>query len=133
MLRRALERGGVGEDGKAGRTARCIGLGEGGWLEIGANEALRRARLLDFGDQPEPPGADGLFQSLRKTPPGRGGVGGHLHLVQGTRRLGGSYFPALVVDDAGQDIGHGRTIRLGPAGGYCLRAWIGKTSWAATS
>ena len=47
----ALERGLVGEHGQAGRAALGIGAGERRRIEIDADEALRRARLLDLGDQ----------------------------------------------------------------------------------
>ena len=46
--------GEVGQHRKAGRAARLIGLGERLRLEMLADEALRRARLLDLGDEPEP-------------------------------------------------------------------------------
>ena len=50
----ALERGRVGQHREAGGAARLIGLGERARLEILADQALGRARLLDLGDQAEP-------------------------------------------------------------------------------
>ena len=50
-LRRALERGRVGEDREAGRAARLIGAGQRRRVEVGADQALGGARLLDLGDQ----------------------------------------------------------------------------------
>ena len=49
----ALERGRVGQHREAGGAARFIGAGERRRIEIGADQALRRARLLDLGDQRE--------------------------------------------------------------------------------
>ena len=51
ILGPALERGLVGEHGEAGRAALGIGAGERRRVEIDADEALRRARLLDLGDE----------------------------------------------------------------------------------
>ncbi len=51
ILGPALERRLVGQHREAGRAALGIGAGERRRIEIGADEALRRARLLDLGDQ----------------------------------------------------------------------------------
>ena len=51
MLRVALERRRVGEHRQAGRAARLIAAGEPRRLEILADQALRRTRLLDLGDE----------------------------------------------------------------------------------
>ena len=51
ILRRALERGSVGQDGKAGGPARLVGLGECWGIEIGADQSLGRARLLHLGNE----------------------------------------------------------------------------------
>ena len=64
MLGRALERRRVGEHRKAGRAARLIGPGEPRRLEILADQPLRRARLLDFGDEPEAPRLDRALERL---------------------------------------------------------------------
>src|SRR5450830_1360786 len=50
-FRLALERRRIGEHGQTGGAAGFIGLGELRRIEIGADQALRRARLLDLGDQ----------------------------------------------------------------------------------
>ena len=47
----ALERRRVGQHREAGRAARLIGARERRRIEVGADQALRRARLLDLGDQ----------------------------------------------------------------------------------
>ena len=47
----ALEGRPVGQHRQAGRAAVLIGLGQRRRIEIGADQALRRARLLDLGDQ----------------------------------------------------------------------------------
>ena len=53
VVRRALERGRVGQHREAGGAAGLIGLGERLRLEMFADQAFRRARLLDLGDQRE--------------------------------------------------------------------------------
>ena len=51
VVRAALERGRVGQHRQAGRAAGLIGAGQRRRVEVGADQALRRARLLDLGDQ----------------------------------------------------------------------------------
>ena len=46
-----LKRGRVGQHGKTGGAACLIGAGERRRIEIGADQSLRRARLLDLGDK----------------------------------------------------------------------------------
>ena len=50
-FRPALERRRVGQHRQAGRAAGLIGARQRRRIEIGADQALRRARLLDLGDQ----------------------------------------------------------------------------------
>ena len=50
-LRRALERRRIGEHRQARRAAALIGARQRRRIEVGADQALRRARLLDLGDQ----------------------------------------------------------------------------------
>ena len=50
----ALEIGRVGQHRKAGRAARGIGAGQRRRVEVGADQALRRRRPLDLGDQGRP-------------------------------------------------------------------------------
>ena len=50
-FRRALERRRVGQHREAGRAARLVGPRQRRRIEIGADQALRRARLLDLRDQ----------------------------------------------------------------------------------
>ena len=50
---RTLEVELVGEHRQAGGAAGCIGAGMAGRIEIGADQALGRACLLDLGDQGE--------------------------------------------------------------------------------
>src|SRR5262245_4599162 len=129
MLRCALEGGLVGQHRQAGGAAGLIGLGQGRRIEIGANEALRGARLLDFGDQGKMPAGDFAFDGFGKATRRRRRVGGDLDLVQGAASLGGGNFRALIGDDAAEDIAHGSTIRSGPAGGYYLASLVSKTQW----
>ena len=51
MIETALERRRVGQHRKAGGAACLIGRCQRGRIEIAADQALRRARLLDLGDQ----------------------------------------------------------------------------------
>ena len=83
VLGRALERGAVGEHGKAGRTARFIGLGQRRRIEVGADQALGRARLLDLGDQGKLPAAILAWSAAAK------------------RRTGGAACAAASVEPAG--------------------------------
>ena len=51
VVRRALEARAVGEHRQAGGAAQLIGAGDLGRVEVGADQALGRAGLLDLGDQ----------------------------------------------------------------------------------
>ena len=66
-FRRALEGGRVGQHREAGRAARRIGARQRRRVEIGADQALRRARLLDLGDQPDAVGRDAPLAALRES------------------------------------------------------------------
>ena len=76
VLRRALEERRVGEHREAGRAARLVGAGERRRIEVGADQALRRARLLDLGDQRRPAGGDASRSSALRKPRGGGSVRG---------------------------------------------------------
>ena len=82
-LRRALEGRRVGQHGEAGRAARLVGAGQRRRVEIRADQALRRARLLDLGDQPEPPFGPLRSSAAESRADGRGVVRPRLHLVRG--------------------------------------------------
>ena len=79
MLGRALEGGAVGEHGQARRAARRVGLGERGRIEVGADQALGGARLLDLGDERGLAGGDLGLQRRGEAAHGRGLVRVLLH------------------------------------------------------
>ena len=64
-FRLALERRRVGQHREAGGAARLVGARERRRIEIGADQALRRARLLDLGDQRVVAGARACVRSRR--------------------------------------------------------------------
>ncbi len=72
-LRPALERRRVGQHRQTGGAARLISLGQRRRIEIGADQSLRRARLLDLGDQRVVAGRhlalDRLQEAARRAPP----------------------------------------------------------------
>ncbi len=53
IFRRALEGGRIGQDRQTGRAAFLIGHGQRRRIEIGADQPLGGAGLLDLGDQAE--------------------------------------------------------------------------------
>ena len=103
----ALERRRVGEDREAGGAALRIGAGQRRRVEIGADQALRRARLLDLGDErraafgevpcrwpPQSRAAAARRAARRSISAG------------GTAALGGGDLLALVGFDAGENVAH---------------------------
>ena len=97
----ALERGRVGQHREAGGAALGIGAGEARRIEIGADQALRRARLLDLGDQRRLPCGDAAARWRAAKP--RGGRAARARRsisAGGTRGLGGRDLLALVGFDA---------------------------------
>ena len=78
-FRRALERRRVGQHRQAGRAALLIGARQRGRIEIGADQALGRARLLDLGDQAVALVARAPSSSAARKP--RGGSAAHARVV----------------------------------------------------
>src|SRR5690606_21567744 len=89
-----------------------IGAGERGRVEIGADQPLGGAGLLDLGDQGE-----AAVAMLRLQCGAKAARRGHvcrprLDFGQRQRGLGGGDLLALVGLDAAQDVAHGRLSRL---------------------
>ena len=107
ILGPALERGRVGQHREAGRAALRIGAGERRRIEIGADQALRGARLLDLGDQRRTAGGE---LTPRSRPRSRAGEGPRAPAARiASRRdrgLGGRDLPPLVGLDPGEDVAH---------------------------
>ena len=106
IVERALERGAVGQDGKTRCAAGLVGLGQGRRIEMRPDQPLRRARLLDFGDQRivarREPALDGGGKTARRA----GGLG----LVHDRRERPLPFrrgdFLALVGGDLGENVSH---------------------------
>ena len=108
-LGRALEGRRVGQHRKAGGAARLIGLGERRRVEIGADQALGRAGLLDLGDQRDT-GRPRAWLSARSGSRAAAlwSRGTRLDLGERHLGLGGGDFLALVGFDLAQNVGHVR-------------------------
>ncbi len=104
---RALEEGRVGEHRQAGRAALGIGAGERRRVEIGADQALRRARLLDLGDERGAAGAGRRLDRGNEAAGRRRGAGAALHLGGRDGGLGGGDLGAFLGFDLVEDVGHG--------------------------
>src|SRR5262245_34403890 len=106
MLRRSLEGGRISEHRETCRTAGFIGAGKRRWVEIGADQSLGRARLLDLGNQRVLAACD-FCRDGRNEPARRSSFAGCC-LDRGERAyaLCGRYLLALVGADALEHI-HG--------------------------
>ena len=99
-FRRALKRRRVGQHRETGRAALLIGARERGRIEIGADQALGRARLLDLRDQAVAFAARALLPARRESraaarrPRARASSS-----ASGSARLRGGDFLALVGGD----------------------------------
>ena len=82
----ALEGRRVGQHAEAGGAAVCVGLGQRGGVEVGADQALGRARLLDLGDQAVAAGR-GLAERAEEVPRPVGVAGGGLDVGERARGL----------------------------------------------
>jgi hypothetical protein len=109
IVRPALERGLVREDRQAGGTALSVRPRQARHVEVGPDEAFRRARLLDLGDERRTGGAKLVADRLRKAPRRRRRKGATLDLRGRHGCLGGGDFRALVGFDAGKNVAHGLT------------------------
>ena len=77
----SLEGGRVGQHREAGGAARLIGARERRRIEVGADQSLRRARLLDLGDQREFACGDARPQGLGEGPHRRRSLGAGAQLA----------------------------------------------------
>src|SRR5574337_374973 len=112
VLWRTLKGGEVGQNRDAGGAARLVGLGERRGVEVVANQAFGRARLLNLGDEAEPPllvrPLDRLDEAARRR------LAGDLAFKRRARHphLGVGDLPALVALDFLQDVGHRASLKL---------------------
>ncbi len=67
MIGAALERGRVGEHRQAAGAARLVGARQRGRIELGADQPLRRARLLDLGDERIGAAGEAALDRLRRS------------------------------------------------------------------
>ena len=103
-FRPALERGRVGEHRQAGRAAGLIGPGQRRRIEIGADQALRRARLLDLGDQRVVAAGDAALDRARRSrAAARRALASASSVGERARALGGGDLLALVGFDLARE------------------------------
>ena len=102
----ALEGGPVGEHGQTRGAGGLIGAGEFRRIEMFADHAFRRARLLDFGDERDAAFAELVFDGVHEA--ARRIVIAHISLQRGERHahLGLGDFGALIGFDFIENIGH---------------------------
>src|SRR5712691_1360236 len=103
----ALKRRRIGEHRKAGRAAALVGARQPRRIEIGADQAFRRARLLDLGDQRVVAGGEPAFDRLDESARGRRRLRRGLDRGERARALGGRDLVALIGFDLVEDVGHG--------------------------
>ena len=106
MLGAALERRRVGEHRQAGRAAGLVGARQRRRIEIGADQSLRRARLLDLGDQRVVAGRKLALDRGEEAARRRRRLGRRLDRRGRTRALRRRDLLALVGLDLGKDVGH---------------------------
>src|SRR5262249_28310548 len=87
-------------------AARLIRLGQGGRIEVGADQSRRRARLLDLGDQRVVAGRDAPLDRFQKAARRGGRLRGRFDHRIGALALGRGDLLALVGLDLFQDVGH---------------------------
>ena len=106
IIVRPHEIGHVGEHRQTGRAARFIGLGMGGRIEVGADQALGWGRLLDLGNQREAPRGFGL-QRPAETARGRLLSRGGVEIGDAARGLARGDMVGLGFEDLGEAVRHG--------------------------
>ena len=116
VVRAALERRRVGQHREAGRAAGLVGARQRRRVEIGADQPLGRARLLDLGDQGIVAAREPALDRPQETARRRGRPGRGLDRGGRPRALRRRDLLALVGFDAGEDVGHrSNLIRRGGA------------------
>src|ERR1700730_17291053 len=106
MIGRALERGRIGQHRETSSTSRGVVAGECRRIEVGADQATGRARLLDLGDQRVIAMRDLGVERGEKSAHGRGGLRRGLDLRARTPLLRARYFLALIGFDFFQNVAH---------------------------
>ena len=106
MLKRTLKRGRVGQHRKARSAAGLIGGGQSRGIEIRADEAARRARLLYFGNQRVAAGVEALLDRRQEAARRAGGMGGLLESADRPGALCRGDLFALIGRDLGEDVSH---------------------------
>src|SRR4029077_18209574 len=105
-FRHALKRGRVGQHGQTRRAARLEGARQRRRIEIFADQAARRARLLDFGHQRVIAGGEPALERGQKAARRRGNFRGGLDFRKRTRTFRRCDLLALVGFDLGEDVAH---------------------------
>ena len=106
VLRRALEEGSIGQHRQAGRPAFGVGAGESRRVEVGPDQALRRARLLDLGDERRPAGGNAPLDRSQKAARWRSGGGAALDLGRWHGGFRGRDLGPLARFDPGENVSH---------------------------
>src|SRR5262245_17445857 len=107
ILRPALKRRRVGQHREAGGAALLVGARQRRRIEIRADQAFRRARLLDLGDQGVVAGGELALERGKKSARRRRRLDVGLDRGEWTRALGRRDLLALIGLDLAEDIGHG--------------------------
>src|SRR5215218_10159365 len=106
MLRLPLKRGCVGQYREAGCAARLIGARQRWGIEVGADQAFRRARLLHFGNQCVFTGFQSMLDGGEKATRYRCSQGCGFEFGERTRALRHLDFLALIGLDLRKNVGH---------------------------
>ena len=102
----SLEGGRVGQHRQAGGAAHFISARQRRRIELGADQALRRARFLDLGDEGELAFGDARPHSIGERPHRRLSLGAGAQGAAIGRRLGGFDLFALIGEDGVEHLGH---------------------------
>ena len=118
---------------EAGGAACLVGLGQFDGLEVGPDQAARRAALLDLGDQGQPARRMGGLEGAPETPRRRRQPGFGLDLALRGVRLSPLDLDALVRGYPGQDVGHAGLLLISTSRSRAARARPSLTEAAAIS
>src|SRR5262249_41860473 len=112
VLRTALERGRVGKHRQARRAARLVRARERRRIEIPADQPLRRARLLDLGNERSFAAQAAALDRGQETARRRGTGGLLAQLGKRASALGGGDFLALIGFDPNKHVAHGQSLEI---------------------